>query len=125
MLFTIPTRPIILFVATAIIEMLDTMRKVKPPFCEVNCVTQSANPISRMGLCGKWIPPFSAKLTELNKPPMIKKYNMILIIPRLIGLRVSAGLTALSVIFRPKINPTKMVGKYIISVKYGVSSVNL
>jgi hypothetical protein len=50
---------------------------------------------------------------------------MILIIPRLIGLRVSDGTIARSVIFSPNKNPTKIVGKYAISIRYGVFCVRV
>jgi hypothetical protein len=71
-------------------------------------------------LSGKNIPPLNAKLTELNKPPIMKKNKNILIIARLIGLRVSAGLIARSVILSPKTNPTITVGMYAISIRYGM-----
>jgi hypothetical protein len=61
---------------------------------------------------------------ELKRPPIIKKNNKTLIIPRLIGLRVSDGIIALSVIFNPNKNPTKIVGKYASSIMYGVLCVN-
>jgi hypothetical protein len=54
----------------------------------------------------------------------MKKNSNILIIPRLIGLRVSAGLIARSVSFSPNKNPTKIVGKYASSIRYGVFCVS-
>jgi hypothetical protein len=125
MLFAIPCNPMILFVAIAINEMLVTMRNVRPPLFELNCVIHSASPRSKSDFSGKWIPPFRAKLTELNSPPMIKKNSNILMIPRFIGLRVSAGLIARPVSFNPNKNPTNIVGKYASSIMYGMFSVNL
>jgi len=55
---------------------------------------------------------------------MIKKNSKILIIPRLIGLRVSTGLIARSVSFSPNKNPTNTVGKYASSITYGVFCVS-
>jgi hypothetical protein len=53
----------------------------------------------------------------------MKKNSRILIIPRFIGLRISEGFIARSVIFIPKMNPMNIVGKYAISIKYGDSVV--
>jgi hypothetical protein len=123
-LFTKPCRPISRFVATVINEMLDIIRNVTPPFLDANWLTQSINPSSKTDLSGKNMPPFIAKLTELNNPPIMKKNKKILIIPRFIGLRTSDGLIARSVIFRPKTKPTAAVGRYIISTKKGDSEVS-
>ena len=49
------------------------------------------NPSSNIDAVGIILPPLSAKLTELNSPPITKKNKNILTIERLIGLRISEG----------------------------------
>ena len=67
---------IILFVAAAINVILETIRKVAPPFAKIKSVAHTNSPSLRMEVVGIILPPFNAKLTELNNPPIIKKNKL-------------------------------------------------
>jgi len=116
-----PSRPTILRVAAAIRVMLDIIKKVAPPLAPTKSPSHEINPTSKSVVTGMFAPPFSAKPTELNKPPITKKNRKIFTIERLMGLRVSDGLTARWVIFNPYKNPTTNVGANMMFIKIGVS----
>jgi hypothetical protein len=93
--------PTILFVAAAIKVILVIIRKVAPPLVVTNSFNQGKSPPSKISALGIILPPFIAKFTELNKPPITKKNKNIFTVDLFKGLRVSEGLTARSVILIP------------------------
>ena len=93
--------PTIRFVAAAINAILVIIRNVAPPFARIKLFSQGNNPSSKIVTSGITLPPFIAKFTELNIPPITKKNRKIFTIERLRGLLISEGFTALSVILTP------------------------
>ena len=93
--------PTIRLVAAAINAILVMMRKVAPPFDITNEFAHATRPPSNIETSGIMLPPLIAKFTELNIPPITKKNKKIFTIDRFMGLRISDGFTALSVILVP------------------------
>ncbi len=91
-------------------DMLDTIRNVAPPFACTNSDIHGSKPSSSNDTEGIILPPFRAKLTALKSPPITKKNKKIFAIERFIGLLISEGFTALSVIFMPYRNPMANAG---------------
>lgn len=116
-----PPRPTIRLVAAAIIVILDTIRNVAPPFDEINSSVQGMIFSMFNGVSGASAPPCSAKLTELNNPPITKKKRKTFIIFRFNPLLVSDGCIAFSVIFNPYKKPITKAGIYRILIMIGFS----
>ncbi len=100
-LFNLPPNPTILLVAAAINVILDTIRNAAPPFEKIKSLNQTINPSSRIDVKGIMLPPFKEKFTELKRPPITKKNRKIFTKERFIGLRISEGFIARSVMLVP------------------------
>ncbi|EPA06385.1 hypothetical protein BG20_I1752 [Candidatus Nitrosarchaeum limnium BG20] len=101
--------------------MLVRIKKVAPPFAVTYSFNQGNRPTSKILDVGTTLPPFSARFTELNIPPITKKNRNTFTIDLLRGLRISLGLTARSVILTPYRNPIAAAGKNMILIKIGDS----
>jgi len=101
--------------------ILDTIRNVTPPFDVINSIAHGKIFSDVRDISGANAPPWSAKLTELNKPPITKKKRNTFIIFRFNALLVSDGCIAFSVIFNPYRNPITKAGTYNIVMMIGFS----
>ncbi len=124
-LLNIPSIPTILFVAAAIIVILDIIKNVSPPFDWINSVTHGIKPSVKIDLCDGCTPPWSAKETDVKIAPIMNKNKNPLKKARFSGLWDSEGRITLSVIFRPYRKPIPKDGANIKSIIKGLCFISL